>query len=233
VFLVVLNVQAEILVLLAQLGDPVDQVRPATVTLPPLTTAQRNRRRAATRLATDLTNTAVHGWTMRWANHEVAWCYPRVYLATQPALDLDDDPDAYHQYVEVTSDEIIRDAPGIAAAPPPGIVQVGRDRFGHPVTVVVHAERWTLIIHAARLGSHGWPPASWVFLDRPTDADDHETTVRYGRAYLATGFDDERDPHAVGWTGMLARLVATTDRATPRTTPQPGPGPRAPLPVAV
>jgi hypothetical protein len=218
-------------------ATPVVIVRPATVALPRLSAAQRNRRRAAIRLATDLTDAAVHGRAMRWTNHEVTWCFPTVSLANRPAPNLDDDPDAYSQYVDVSSEEILRDAPDIAAAPAAGAVQVGRDRFGHPVAVVVHAQRWTLVIDAARLGGHGWPPVSCVFLDRPTrpdpyDRDNDEVTRRYGRAYLATGFDDERDRHSVAWTGMLAHLVATAARPAACAAPRPGARPWASLPVA-
>ncbi|GAA0932935.1 hypothetical protein [Virgisporangium aurantiacum] len=123
---------------------PVTIVRPALVTLPPLTAVQRDRRRAARKLAADLTERALR---RRWRP---------VYHPVDLHLCVDRDGEA-----------IIRDAPDIAAAPP-GAVQVGRDRRGRALAVVLHAEDWSLVIDAFAINTYGWqPPMTWVFLDRP------------------------------------------------------------------
>jgi hypothetical protein len=157
---------------------PVEIVRPATTPLPPLTAVQRDRRRAAS-----LTYAA--------RRRRARGGHPDVAAGFVPWW--------------VTRRQILREAPDLAAAPPPGAVQVGTNDQGRPVAVVLHADRWSLVLHAARIRTYGWqPPVIWVFTDRPDDPDWHG---EFGIDYLASSFDDETD---VAWTHMVTTVLALT-----------------------
>jgi hypothetical protein len=161
---------------------PVTIVRPATTPLPTLTAVQRDRRRAASRLAASLTY-AARGRSRRG--------HPDVVAGFVPWPE--------------TGSQIIREAPDLAAAPPPGAMQVGTNDQGRPVAMVLHADRWSLVLHAARIRTYGWqPPVSWVFVDRPDDPDWHD---EFGIDYLADSFDHE---HNVAWTHMVTTVLALT-----------------------
>ena len=164
---------------------PVTIVRPAMTALPPLTAVQRDRRRAASRLAAILTAAAV-----------------RVKPPKHDTVDL-------YLPVDVAGEDIIREAPRVAAAAPPGAVQVGRDRHGRAVAVAVHGEGWSLVLDAATIRNHGWrPPVTWVFLDRPDDPDRFEPHDIHGRAYLATSFDNECGVEGAAWAHTVATVLA-------------------------
>jgi hypothetical protein len=166
---------------------PVTIVRPALVALPPLSAVQRDRRRAASRLAAELTDAALRR-RRRPIHHEVD-----LYLR-----------------VEISGEAIIRDARGIAAAAPPGAVQVGRDRRGRALAVVLHAEDWSLVVDAVTIVTRGWrPPVTWVFLDRP------DLEEEFGAPYLAASFDYDGGIAGVAWSDLVTDVLAITERAAP------------------
>ncbi|RSM64058.1 hypothetical protein DMB66_21350 [Actinoplanes sp. ATCC 53533] len=176
---------------------PVTIVRPATTPLPPLTAVQRDRRRAASRLAAELTDTTPRRRRrVRHPDFNAANC-----LLPWP----------------VTGRQIIHDAPHVAAAPPPGAVQVGTDDHRRPVAVVLHADRWSLVLHAARIRTYGWqPPMSWVFLDRPDDPDWYD---EFGVDYLTDSFDPVYGVDTVEWTHMVTTVLALTTAPAHATRP--------------
>lgn len=91
---------------------------------------------------------------------------------------------------------------------------------GRPVAVLLHADRWSLVLHAARIRTYGWqPPVTWVFLDRPDDPDRRGLYDEFGVTYLADSFDYVRGADAAEWTHMV----------TPPCSPSP---PRRPAPAA-
>jgi len=127
---------------------PVVVVRPATAAMPAYLGRACVWRGAANRLAAALTNQCRAGLG------------PGRLLRGGRWVDLDD-PRSYlpHLPGRESVREIIRDAHGLAACPPPGAVRIGRDPRGRPVVAVLHAPRWSLVLR------HGAPrPAVWAFL---------------------------------------------------------------------
>lgn len=55
--------------------------------------------------------------------------------------------------------DIIEQAPVLAAAPPPGAVRIGRDARGRPVVAVLHAPQWSLVLRRAHPD-----PVVWAFI---------------------------------------------------------------------
>ena len=166
---------------------PVTIVRPASISLAPLSAVQRERRQAASQLAAELTDAAVHGRRM---------------YSTEPLF----------FGVNQTARVIIRDAPGIAADPPPGGVQVGEDAYGLAAAVALHAGTWSLVIDATRFRAYGWcPPVSHAFTDRPDLLED------MGIGYLDACFDTDCSVAGVEWSDMVAQALALT--AGPRRRP--------------
>ncbi|MEU9505360.1 hypothetical protein AB0D32_03630 [Micromonospora sp. NPDC048170] len=159
---------------------PVTIVRPATITTPPLTAGQRERRQAAYRLGRELTEAA------RQARHPLV---DETILSTP----LNVIPEAL---------DILATAPRIAAAPPPADLRVGRNLRGEPVAVVLHSDRWSLVVRPPVAVAGHRPPESCVFLQG--------YGKYFGMSYAVFCFDD--DPSALGmsWTEMINRVVART-----------------------
>ncbi|WP_426513092.1 hypothetical protein ACPPVO_22090 [Dactylosporangium sp. McL0621] len=127
---------------------PVIVVRPATATIPAYLRRHRGCRRGANQLAAALTEQC------------------RAVLKAGPSLDDDiwldlDDPRRCLLFLpdRQVVEDLIRQAPVVAAAPPPGTVRIGRDLQGRPVVVLLHGPHWSLVLR------RGHPdPAAWVFL---------------------------------------------------------------------
>ena len=113
--------------------------------------------------------------------------------------------------VELSGDAIIRDARGIAAAAPPGAVQVGRDRRGRALAVVLHAEDWSLVVDAVAIGAFGWQPPVTLGVPRPPRPGGR------ARRRVCDRQLRRRLRHAgVAWSDMVADVLAlTTERAAP------------------
>lgn len=125
---------------------PVVVVRPATVKLAPYTRRHRRRQRAANQMAAALTEASRDGTP------------PRPGVDWGMTINLDD-PWDFLTGIRDLLRSLIRDAPVLAAAPPPGAVRIGRDNRGRAAVVVLHAAAWSLLLCPAR--PH---PRAWAFL---------------------------------------------------------------------
>ncbi|MFI7075040.1 MULTISPECIES: hypothetical protein [Micromonospora] len=152
-------------------------VRPATIPTPPLTAAQRNRRRAADQLASELTDAARQGRQCHYS--ELAFVAPMNLIPETPT--------------------IIAEASQVAAAPPPASLRVGRNLRGEPVAVVLHGDRWSLVVQPNRAAADR-PATSWAFLDGYGQA--------FDMAYLVFCFDDDPSVLGVTWTDMINHVLA-------------------------
>jgi hypothetical protein len=140
---------------------PVTIVRPATVAVEPLTPAQRARRIEANRMAHEITEAARDG--------------TRPQLGPFIQLPL-------HRIAR--AGDIVRDAPALAANPPPGAVRVGRTARGHVVVAVLHATDWSLLLCPA-----GPRLEVWAFHDDFPDL----AIWFYGDGDWCRQFDDMAD----------------------------------------
>ncbi|WKU03456.1 hypothetical protein [Micromonospora sp. HUAS LYJ1] len=176
---------------------PVVIVRPAMIDLPSTTAAQRHRRRAADQLAAELTDAARTG---------------RPCLIKELILDapMDEVP---------ASTTIANEATQIVDAPPPAAVRVGRNLRGEPVAVVLHGDRWSLVIEAPPTATRR-PAASCVFITVLGPAPDVP--------YVVFRFDDDPSPLGVGWTEMINHVLATATAPHPTPAPRPPRGPTVP-----
>lgn len=116
-------------------------VRPATVTVEPLTSTQRKRQTEANQMAGEITE-ASRGGTRPW-------------LGSDLHLPLD-----YMPRIRDLVGGIIRNTPVLAANPPAGAVRIGRNNRGRVVVAVLHAAAWSLLLRPAQPC-----PAVWAFLD--------------------------------------------------------------------
>ncbi|TDC58596.1 hypothetical protein E1258_20505 [Micromonospora sp. KC207] len=153
-------------------------VRPAAIVMPALTAGQRRRRQAANRLGAELTDAARQG--------------------RQPCVEIDI-PMPPRLIAEAS--DIIVQAPQLAADPQPAGLRVGRNRHGKPVAVVLHSDRWSLVVRP-RGPATDRPAASWAFLDG--------YGAVYGLTHVGFLIADDPGPVGVAWTEMLAHVLALT-----------------------
>ncbi|MET7951051.1 hypothetical protein [Micromonospora sp. NPDC005324] len=157
------------------LNGPVVTVRPATTHLPTTTEAQRLRRRAANQLAAGLTGAARTG-------------RPGLFPVLVLTAPIDENPQAA---------TIIGEAVQLVAAPPPAAVVVGRNLRGDPVAVVLHSDRWSLVIETHPAAARQ-PAVSYAFIDGSAGQ------------VLALCFDDQCGALGVAWTDMTHHVLAMT-----------------------
>ena len=123
-------------------------VRPATATPPTYLRRHVRRQGNANRLAAALTERCRAGLG------------PGSLLEGDIWVDIDDPRDDWwYLPSRQVVDDIIAQAPVLAADAPPGAVRVGRDGRGRPVVAVLHAPRWSLVLRRVHPD-----PAGWVFI---------------------------------------------------------------------
>ncbi|MBM0273962.1 hypothetical protein [Micromonospora tarensis] len=157
------------------LSWPVVTVRPATINLPTLTVTQRHRRRVADQLATGLTVAARTG-------------RPSLFPVLALTAPVDEIP-------RITT--IIDEALQLVAAPTPAAIRVGRNLRGERAAVVLHGDRWSLVIETHQAAARQ-PTVTYAFIDGS------------GGHCLALCFDDHPNALGVAWTEMTHHVLAMT-----------------------